>query len=136
MVTIHVSYPHGAGPQDARSLGKGVAGDQGCAGYLQENLRRERQGAADGDQGASCGNVQCCSEFQQFPAILIATADKNGNCQRQPWPLPAFSFGGSSLQPSSSRMDLTHSLPHLVGQTVSGIWTLSGAKPLESTPFL
>ena len=135
MVTIHVGYSHSAGAQDAGSLGKGVAGDEGCAGYLQQNLRRERQGAADGDQGASCGNIQCCGEFQQFLAILVAAADKNGNCQRQPGPLPAFSFRGSSLQPYPSRMDLTQSLPHLVGQTGSGIWTLLGAKPLKSTPF-
>jgi hypothetical protein len=135
MVTINMGYAHSTSSQDTRSLGKGVAGNQGCAGYLQQNLRGEWQRAPDGDQGASCGNIQCGGEFQQLLAVLIAAADKNGNRQRQAWPLPAFSFRGSSLQPHPSRMDLTHSLPHLVGQTVSRIWTSGGAKPLESTLF-
>ena len=40
MVAIHVSYADGAGAQDTGRLGKGISGNQGCAGNLEQNLRR------------------------------------------------------------------------------------------------
>jgi hypothetical protein len=40
-----------------------------------------------------------------------------------------------SLQPHPSKVNLTHSLPHLGGQTESGIWTPYPAKPPGTRQF-
>jgi len=131
MVAIHVGYADGAGAQDTRSLGKGISGNQGRAGNLEQNLRRERQGAADGNQRSAGGDVQGCGEFQQLLAILVAAADKDRNRQGQAGPLTVLDFGASSLQPYPSNVDLTHSLPHLGGQTDSRMWTPRRTEPPE-----
>jgi hypothetical protein len=136
VVTIHVGYPDGASPQDSGGLREGVSGNQGGTRDFKQKLRRERQGAANGDERSARGNVERGGEFQELFSIFVQAADKDRNRQRQTGPLPVFRFRPSSLQPNPSRVDLTDSLPHLGGQTKSRIWTPPRAQPLESTPFL
>ena len=135
VVAFHVGYADGSGTQDSRSLREGISRNQRSAGDFQQNLRGQRQGAADGDQRSARGNVQRGGEFQQFFSVLVAAADKDRDCQWQTRPLPAFCFCPSSLQRNPSKVNLTHSLPHLGGQTMSGIQTAWSSKPRQNTPF-
>jgi len=135
VVAFHVGYADGSGTQDSRSLREGISRNQRSAGDFQRNLRGQRQGAADGNQRSARGNVQRGGEFQQFFSVLVAAADKDGDCEWQTRPLPAFCFCPASLQPNPSKVNLTHSLPHLGGQTMSRTWTPWRAKSLQNTPF-
>jgi hypothetical protein len=132
VVPVNVSDANGAGAQDAGGFWEGVSGYQGRAGNFKQNLRGERQRASYGNQGTPCGDIQRGGELQEFFSVFVAASHKDGNRQRQTGPLPVFRFRSSSLQPNTSKENLTRLLPHLGGQTESGIWTRSARNPHKS----
>ena len=60
---------------------------------LQPNLRNGRQSAANRNQHPSGAHVQRGGKFEKFFALSVSTADKHGDGQREPGPLPPLISG-------------------------------------------
>ena len=117
MVAFGVGYAHGSSTQVARGSGKRIVCSERGTGDLEQNLRGERQRAAHGNQRSTGADIQGRGKFQEFFPLLIAAAHEYGDCQRQTWPAPSFSFQLPSVQFALGERELTLSLPHLRGQT-------------------
>jgi hypothetical protein len=117
VVAFRMVYAQRASPQSARGLGQGSSCSEWRAGYLQQNLRRERQHAADRYERTPGGDVKGCSKFEELFALLVPTANEHGNRQRKARPLAALYFRLLTIQPSP--LDLRYFLlsPHLVCQS-------------------
>jgi hypothetical protein len=76
-------------------FGKRGSCGQRRAWDLKQDLRRGRQGASNSDQGPTRTHVECSGKFKELFAFLVAAADKNGDCQGQPRPLPTFLLGSA-----------------------------------------
>ena len=92
MIAIGVRDPECARAQIAGRLGQRVGHGQGRAGDFQQNLRGERQRAANGDQGATGGDVQRGGELENILAFFVAAADEDGYSDGETRPFAALCF--------------------------------------------
>ena len=108
MVTLLVGYPYGLGAQSPASFGKRTDCAQGRAGDLQHNLRRTRQGAAEGDQGAARPDIEGGGKLKKFLTFIVAATNKDGDRQGQAYPFATFCGWLLSAQesPSEGRLNL------------------------------
>jgi hypothetical protein len=75
---LHPQYP---GAKIACDPGEGCQRRQGCAGNLKEHLRCRRDGAANGYQHSTCGNIERRGEFQKFFIGFRLASYKDGDRQ-------------------------------------------------------
>ena len=87
MVAIRVRYPQRSGAEIPRRLGQGVRRSQRRAGDFQQNLRGERQRAANRNQGSARGNVQCGGKLKKIFAFFVAATNENRNSDGEARPL-------------------------------------------------
>ena len=129
MVAVRVGDPESARPQVASGLGQRASRSQRRTGDFKQNLRGERQRAANGDQGATCGDVQRGGELEQILAFFIAASNKHGYRDGKTRPFAAVSFTiCKTLQNHPSVREITL-LPHLGGQTERPKVYILGKKP-------
>jgi hypothetical protein len=129
VITVGVGDPERAGAQIAGRLGKRARRSQRRAGYFQQNLRGERQRAANCDQGATRGDVQCGGKLEQVFAFFVPAADEDryGDGETRPLAALCFSFY-ETLQTHPFTREMTL-IPHLGGQTTRDRGIILGKKP-------
>ena len=66
---------------------------QGRGRDFQRQPRQSWQGAAHGNERPAGTDVQSRGKLQDFLTGLVAGANENGDCQRQPLPATALFFG-------------------------------------------
>ena len=78
VVAVGMGDPQSSGAKIASRLGQRICGSQGSAGDFQQNLRGERQRAANRHQSSARGDVQGGGEFQKFFSFFVPAANKDG----------------------------------------------------------
>ena len=93
MVAIRVCHPQGSGAEIPCRFGEGVRRSQRSAGDFEQNLRGERQRAANRNQGTAGGNVQCGGKLEQIFAFFVAATNENRDSDGEARPLAPLGFG-------------------------------------------
>jgi hypothetical protein len=98
MVAVGVRNSQGSSPKIAGRLGQRICGRQWRTGDLKQNLRGERQRAANGNQGATRGDVQRGGEFQKFFSFFVPATNEDGYGDGEARPFAALCFRIQTLQ--------------------------------------
>ena len=98
VIALRVSNADGAGAQGSGRARKRSGGGKWSTGDFQQNLRRWRQGATNGDQSTAGADVEGGGKFEEVLAFLIAAAHKDRDGQSQASPFATFVFGPASDQ--------------------------------------
>ena len=131
MVAIRVRHPQGSGAEIPCRFGEGVRRSQRSTGDFEQNLRGERQRAANRNQGTPGGNVQCGGKLEQIFALFVAATNENRDSDGEARPLAPLSFGiRCALQTYPFRREISV-VPHLGGQTDVPGNVICGNKPVR-----
>jgi hypothetical protein len=131
VVAIRMRHPQRPGAESACCLGQGVRRSQRRAWDFEQNLRGERQRAADRHQSTPGRDIQCSGKLQQIFALFVAATNENRDSDGEARPLTPLCFGiRCTLQTDPFRREIA-AVPHLGGQTTPHGNVICGNKPVK-----
>src|SRR6266566_3535421 len=101
MVTFGVSYPNDFRAEITRIFRYRGRGGERRTGNFQRNLRRWPQSPMHCNQCSAGRDVQGSGKLEEVFPVLVTTANKHGDCERQPYPFAAFQFRLTTIQSPS-----------------------------------